>query len=1785
MELDLTFKAVCGSLKKGGDGDSKLIEAVDTLLGLTIICAPVALGAASVGLLSLLRVKDELTKIGQRVFRAATKKQTDDYLARLGRMRTAHGLLVYTAFFEALDKAIPKDILKRVDLQAEERRAFAERESEPGACRPKSESRTPAIAQSNPLAEVPIGFPHPTQSLQQQVESHQDLWRQLSDGFGRFIQMLAFWDDMKEKQKKDLRKTIEGIPAAAAQIFVAQYLELSRRFPDFAIWANLHQHEATSTKLSTLASCVREYAALWGHSRNAVDLGLEMLHQAINDLPDQASKADATGILEGLARHYAARLNDPIIEDKEGTTGDGPQLRFPKVREAFVPQPFRVVRVTKGSLHLEDEKTWVDLPQRDDLGPFLLSYFLSPYSTESPLLVLGHPGSGKSLLTKVLAAQLAARHNSVVRVPLREVDADVGIVAQIEDAIGQVTKRRVDSWARLSAAFRDQPPVVILDGYDELLQASGRVYAGYLRDVKAFQQSEAEQGRPVRVVVTSRVTLIDKAMVPVGATVLRLLEFDTRRQEEWISVWNGANASYFQEVGIEEFRLPAKDQVGAEKILSLAEQPLLLLMLALYDSQDNQLRKSMALDRTRLYDELLRRFVTRERRKDRSFEHDQTPQEQKVAIDNDMRRLGVAAIGMYNRRQVHILADELEADLRFFDLLKEVTASEGRPMSQADLLLGSFFFVHKSQAKTGTDDGGAAEAEASAFEFLHNTLGEFLTADFILRWAIDEVQALAALKDQEALRSVFHEKLNSPDGLRRQWFASLVYTPLFTRPVVLEMMREWSGHLLRDRHMSREVFAAHLDMVLHNQIERLISKRAMPSIMLQETVDERYRARFGDHPLVGHIAVYSVNLILLRVIVCNEPFVMDESVIKSYEDGARPWDRLVHIWRSWFSLEALSGLTAVIESDRKANVVEVRAKSTFQVAEARGRLEILLNVSMAVADDLTAAVSGLAHSEVASSQALGTRELAQRLTAERIESAFQLAIRDLQEEVRGGDPGIEDLVQRGGRAMDIAIRERPRDDVERVASLFAAGVRSAIAGPRPQETESPSHWVRHHADIREALGPSVQIRFVALIMERSPEAALTWLRAVKLIPGAWVFRGPEAAEVVESLVHGGPPMWDVFRESPTSAAAWVDVLREVGLPLWSRGGPRGFFERFFHPGMMMEMIDRSPESALAFLEAVLGLDGGSERFWGHMEPEVMQRLLDPRYLLDLAERNPGAGISIARFLRQWGSGRFSREMALERREGLVRGFIEHAGEMSFLFELMERSPEVALEVVRIVRSLGGRDAVRGFLHTSTLERLLQGRDFLYLLERRPQSLLAVVQIFREVGREVGVDSDLVLRLIEPEVLQRLLDPRYFLDLSDRSPAAATALVRLLREWADPLRGAETERVPPHKVVQEFIEHIAGTPLLLELTDRSPETALEVVRLVRAFGGREARRRQWHPGMLERLSDGRLLLRLSERSPEASAAMIQLLRELAGDSMRFWRHMEPQVAQHVLDPHYLLDLTDRSPQAASSFIRFLREFADERMNPGKESENLHGAVRKFIERVATTPFLLDVMDRSSETALEILRLIRTLGGRESLMGLGRPGMLGRLVDRRAFLQMSERSSEAAIVLAELLRDSVGGSGRKRHPSEGHLAEELLDPGFLIRLSEHSPSAALILMAAARDVAFDPGHHGRGRPFRGSWDPRHLETILTEWLSRPSRDPRGFAAALSLARLLRSQDALRKLAEALAESLGCEVLGVHLPLAALDDIHWLASQDAAGDVRGVLLRTIPDAPPPGAKPAGA
>jgi len=1280
MSVDLTFKSVCSTIKKQGKDDPKLLEAVDSLLGLAFICSPVVLGPAAAALLPTLAVKNELVKIGRSIFGKFTKKNDEDYGLRDETMRTAYGLLVFTSFFDALDARIPDAFRNEIGLLNSEK-TFLEK---CGAKKPSTHKPSEAVCDVHdaPVSTVILAFPHPTETLTEQCARQGKLWKQMSQGFLEFVQKLPFWENADEKKRAALIAGLDKLEEEAAKRFEAQYFELARKFEDFAVWANLQAHKGTKALIGELSDYVKQHAKLSAGNETSIDVGFTKLRQAVLSIPETLRTEQATEITESFNKHYQARINEPIIEDKDIGDENAPRLSFPKIRDAFVPQAFRVLRQAGSrSRRLEDEATWNALPRRGDLGAFLLSYLSSPYSVEAPLLILGHPGSGKSLLTTILSAQLMSKQFCAIRVPLREVNADADIQTQIEEFIKRISGVSFDSWIKLRSLFKNCPPVVILDGYDELLQASGQVFASYIMEAQRFQQHQTEQGWPVRIIITSRVTLIDKAAVPAGSTIVRLLEFDEYQRECWSAIWNKANAGYFRDAKIEKFALPSEKDKGAEKILILAEQPLLLLMLALYDSQGNQLRTSKGLDRTKLYDSLLRRFVVRERGKEKGF-NDGKVKEREKALTIEMQRLGVAALGMYNRRKVHILSAELDDDLAFFKLEREVAAKSGRALSQADLLLGSFFFVHKSKAQHSSGAKDTHE-ESSAFEFLHNTFGEFLTADFIIRRAVAQVQALRAAEENEALRSMLDKMMGTADGFERDWFASLVYTPLFTRPVILEMIREWAPHVLKDHSLTEDAFVETLDKIVLNQTKRLLSKREMPQIMRKETAQEGYRVPFGDHPLVGHIAIYSINLVLLRLVAGKAPFDFNESEIASHDDGTRPWDRLMHIWRSWFSLGNLNGLTAVMLAERNKSKIRVSARSKFQAEETKGRLQEFYNVAISLGDDVSACIAGFHLFDPTKESFECLLKLEEMLNSEGLDIGIAALLTRLLVLAQRCDDSPHAFVDHSRVTLEQAIRNGRRDQIEAVCQVIARTLeRSSLQQSRGAER------CRLFRDIF-AFPLAVELAM------RDPRSARILLGLGKqLHDPEWVFEF--SRHFLDFFSHKMPPFEMVDHSSGFGdSIEWLQLLREIGGTgtrlnyARKRDMPPRFFDRMLDPRHLLELSERNPEDALAYLQILRELGGGRyfDEFLGRrMDPELIDRMFHPRHLLELSERNPEGALAYLQVLRELGGGRFFKKVFDRRMDPEFTDRLFDVGQLRNLRTLKIHSLGVWLVFVRILNS-------------------------------------------------------------------------------------------------------------------------------------------------------------------------------------------------------------------------------------------------------------------------------------------------------------------------------------------------------------------------------------------------------------------------------------------------------------------------------------------------------------------
>ncbi|MFJ5631052.1 NACHT domain-containing protein [Streptomyces goshikiensis] len=575
-------------------------------------------------------------------------------------------------------------------------------------------------------------------------------------------------------------------------------------------------------------------------------------HDPDEEAEGQQATADRVGLIElGLLLAEFTHGDSATTRQREllrapisAADGSGPTI--PSLAAGYINPAFRVGG-RPADWRLSADSWWDGRPLREDIAGFLAAHLLSHQATQAPLLVLGHPGSGKSLLMKLVAARLPQSEFSCLHVELRHVPAELDLQEQLEWALFRSTGHRAPWPDALpsGAAVR----VVLLDGLDELIQAGAdRIDMSrqwwYLRNIEQLQQREYELGRPVVFIVTSRTVVADQVLTPTAATVLRLEPFDDTRIACWLEVWQATNRRYFALHDVEPLTW---DVVRPYR--ELARHSLLLLMLALYDATGNPLRRLGGRDirRVDLYERLLVEFVRRQ-----VIKHNGPlpPSAEMEAVENELGRLGVIAIGMFNRRKQSLTADEADRDLG--GLLGEAGSA---------LLFGRFFFVHEAQALV-------AEEHLRSYEFLHATFGEYLVA----RLVCDELGRTRAGADLVSTTGC-------DDAVLRPL---LSFVPLSDRAQVLDNLRELAGPVRPRWHSG---LAGLLRALFHAEDPT----GGGPANLNYRPADRRRTERD---------AVYEANLFLLALIVQDGVWASDFLAVA---DPSRQWWRCAQFWRSQFS--------------------------------------------------------------------------------------------------------------------------------------------------------------------------------------------------------------------------------------------------------------------------------------------------------------------------------------------------------------------------------------------------------------------------------------------------------------------------------------------------------------------------------------------------------------------------------------------------------------------------------------------------------------------------------------------------------------------------------------------------------------------------------------------------------------------------------------------------------------------------------------------------------------------
>jgi len=571
-----------------------------------------------------------------------------------------------------------------------------------------------------------------------------------------------------------------------------------------------------------------------------------------------------------LALAYGAALTKPITP-----AGEVPaELQIPTLGEGYIDHRIRVAEVG-GSSEPGRESWWDEISVRDDACRFLAEeYLAAPTALQAPLLLLGQPGSGKSVLTRILAARLPAADFLSIRVELRQVPAEVDLQDQIEFAVRNVTGERVP-WPQLVESGGGALPVVMFDGFDELLQATGIAQTDFLLRLQAFQEREADQGRPLAVIVTSRIAVIDRARIPRGAVAVRLEPFNEDQINRWLEVWERFNAIPLAKRGMRP--LPADIALNHQE---LAEQPILLLMLALYDADTNALQsRSAELSQTELYGRLLQEFARREIRK---HSGNLPEADLKRAVDAELLRLSVVAFAMFNRRSQWVSEADLDTDLSaLLDVSRDIRqpGTLQAPPTSAQVAIGRFFFVHESQA---TRDG----LRLRTYEFLHATFGEFLVARLVIQVLTD------ALKSERAARSSLG---GADDGLLH---ALLSFAVLTARGPVVAFL----GDLLEQMETRQRADLADLLLELH---ARALYPHAESAYSGYEPLALTVPARY---------AAWSANLVVLAMLAAGQ--ITGAQLFPHEPDIGTTWRNRAMMWRSLLSYDEWQGLHGTVALKR-----------------------------------------------------------------------------------------------------------------------------------------------------------------------------------------------------------------------------------------------------------------------------------------------------------------------------------------------------------------------------------------------------------------------------------------------------------------------------------------------------------------------------------------------------------------------------------------------------------------------------------------------------------------------------------------------------------------------------------------------------------------------------------------------------------------------------------------------------------------------------------------------------
>ncbi len=253
------------------------------------------------------------------------------------------------------------------------------------------------------------------------------------------------------------------------------------------------------------------------------------------------------------------------------------------------------------------------------------------------IVVLGHPGNGKTTLLRWLACRAALREFREVDIPIYlrlpelsralEIDPNADPVKFIGSMAADRGCPSVESVLRDQLSDKNRNCLVLFDGLDEVGDESHR------DEIAVAVRGIVEQYPRNQFVVTSRLVGFDPApWTGLGFSVVQLLGYRSAQLQEFVKKWARILPKVFNRPE-EEIRDSLRGAISSNsRVRTLASNPLVLTILAIL----NESRGGMPRRRVDLYAKVVEVFLdTWERTKRSSESFDETSD-----IDLDAREFG-----------------------------------------------------------------------------------------------------------------------------------------------------------------------------------------------------------------------------------------------------------------------------------------------------------------------------------------------------------------------------------------------------------------------------------------------------------------------------------------------------------------------------------------------------------------------------------------------------------------------------------------------------------------------------------------------------------------------------------------------------------------------------------------------------------------------------------------------------------------------------------------------------------------------------------------------------------------------------------------------------------------------------------------------------------------------------------------------------------------------------------------------------------------------------------------